>query len=668
MDYFLGKDDDALLLDPDKVDGRDCYRVRIVRRNGSEVLSIDQETYVLRRLALPTDGLRQAMVREHPVDKLSLVADFVGASLNGKIDPPAFQFQVPAGAETVDLLIPLQTPQLLGQRAPDFKFADLDGKPVTPQTLGGRPAVLVFWTCVDGSRFDKCIEMLRNVEKAGGLLKSTPPPVFCAVCADSPKIKNSDLAKAMEAADIHLPVLRVPDEAAIGAFRLNDYPTLVILGANGTVQYCEVEDNPRLADVLPAKLAKVLAGEDIYQEGRKAFAEKVERMRSVVREQNALDNLPPENTPAPVPEARPNPRTTVQEVPIPSAKTAPASVPQRLKLTALWKCTVLKSPGNILVAPPGPTGAAGGDGGRLLVVENARSIAEVGLDGKVVAIHPLDLAPGEYIGHLRAARGADGKRHLAAFLWMQQRCHVLDENWKIVCHYPENALQNRHSGITDVELGDLAGDGRTKLLVSYASVVGVQQASLDGHFIWSNRQVYNISRLAIAPADRKGCRDLFCVDGTNAIHVLDARGELLQDLSPPGIGALRTIFVAPMSVGGGTERPAPWCCGISARHDRESRGGICARRFGAAWSHLLPAGFQPQPIEPIVAGQIGHEGRGVWLLPGPDGSIHILTPDGRLVDRFNYGAPLQGLATVEIDGRSALVVATAAGLEALRVD
>ena len=86
------------------------------------------------------------------------------------------------------------------------------------------------------------------------------------------------------------------------------------------------------------------------------------------------------------------------------------------------------------------------------------------------------------------------------------------------------------------------------------------------------------------------------------------------------------------------------------------------------WTYSLPMGLQPQPIEPIIAGRIARDGPGVWLLPGPDGSIHILASDGRLIDRFNYGSPLQGLATVEIGGRPALLVATAAGLEAWRVE
>ena len=86
------------------------------------------------------------------------------------------------------------------------------------------------------------------------------------------------------------------------------------------------------------------------------------------------------------------------------------------------------------------------------------------------------------------------------------------------------------------------------------------------------------------------------------------------------------------------------------------------------WSYALPQGFLSQPIEPIIAGKLTSGPAGQWLLPGADGSIHILDADGKLLDSFNCGAALCGLATVEIDGKPALVVATPGGVEAWRVE
>ena len=52
-----------------------------------------------------------------------------------------------------------------------------------------------------------------------------------------------------------------------------------------------------------------------------------------------------------------------------------------------------------------------------------------------------------------------------------------------------------------------------------------------------------------------------------------------------------------------------------------------------------------------------------WLLPGSDGSIHVLAADGTPIDRFNYGEQVTGLATVEIDGKPVLLISSANGVE-----
>ncbi len=86
------------------------------------------------------------------------------------------------------------------------------------------------------------------------------------------------------------------------------------------------------------------------------------------------------------------------------------------------------------------------------------------------------------------------------------------------------------------------------------------------------------------------------------------------------------------------------------------------------WTYPLPAGVQPQPIEPIIPGKLTRSGPGQWILPGPDGSIHVVSADGKPWDKFNSGLILQGLATVEIAGQPVLVVSSGNGLEAWKVE
>ena len=164
---------------------------------------------------------------------------------------------------------------------PDFKFQDLDGKPVTPQALAGRVAILVFWTS-DVDRFEQCMEMLHSVELVRQPVKNNPNLAFYAVCVDPPQIKSSDLQKAIEEDGVHLPVLRDPEQAS-AVFNPSGLPMLVVLDAKGTVQHFDVGRALRLADELPRKLMKVLAGEDIYQERQKAYLALVERLRAEAR-------------------------------------------------------------------------------------------------------------------------------------------------------------------------------------------------------------------------------------------------------------------------------------------------------------------------------------------------------------------------------------------------
>ncbi len=327
-----------------------------------------------------------------------------------------------------------------------------------------------------------------------------------------------------------------------------------------------------------------------------------------------------------------------------------------MKLTQLWTSTDLRSPGNICVMP-------GKDGTpRLAVVENWRSVAEIGLDGRLIALHKLNISEKEAVGNLRTAVGADGRRYTVAWMVSQQRCHVLDNDWNMVASYPENALENPHSGISDVELGDLGGDGTLKLYVGYWGVVGVQCASLKGESIWRNRELANVFGMAIGAADGKGRRNLYCTNNTGSLAVLDAQGQTQGNITVPK-RTLHWIVAADLR---GDKKPL-WC-GLAAEKVGEEVAVGFSLDGRELWHYALPSGAQTKPIEPIIPGKLTREGPGQWILPGPDGSVHVLAADGMPLDAFNSGVALQGLATVEINGQPALILASEKGLTAWKVE
>ncbi len=86
------------------------------------------------------------------------------------------------------------------------------------------------------------------------------------------------------------------------------------------------------------------------------------------------------------------------------------------------------------------------------------------------------------------------------------------------------------------------------------------------------------------------------------------------------------------------------------------------------WSYPLPRGIHQYPVEPVTTGQLLGEGPRQWLVAAADGSIHMLASDGTLIDRFNYGAPLTGLAATAWNGKRVLLVATERAVDAWQVE
>ncbi len=85
------------------------------------------------------------------------------------------------------------------------------------------------------------------------------------------------------------------------------------------------------------------------------------------------------------------------------------------------------------------------------------------------------------------------------------------------------------------------------------------------------------------------------------------------------------------------------------------------------WNHALPQGVFERPVEQVLKGRLSSDGPGLWILPGADGSVRFLDSAGKLVDQFNQGASLAGLALMPIEGKPALIVATKESLEAYRM-
>lgn len=622
-----------VLLEPAKIGDRDCYRVQLTRPDGVAVLWIDQRSSVLRRLAFPVEDLIRS-AGPTKLEGVSLVAEFEEPGLDEQVVEAAFRHEVSTPPVGEWLLPPPLL--MLGKSAPEFAFVGADGKPIDSKAVAGKITVLDFWATWCGP----CRVSLPILERVYKKYKDNPKIRFVAVSVDTPKVEDKELKATLDELNVTVPFARDPEQHAGKRFSVQGIPAMFVVGPNNVVQGSETGYKPTLEAELSRTLDKLLEGQDVYRDQFNQF-------ESQRKEYAAwLDKWAEKGVFV---------GPTGEEEEVPEAKIGTRTEPKAFTLEPMWKCADLKSPGNLLAvsAASGPP--------KVLVLDSWKTVAEIGPNGKLAVTHSLDLPEREAATLIRTGVGADGKRFFAVSGIMQQQVHLFDENWKKVVAFPEDAMKNPHAGIADVQLADLDGDGKLELLVSYFQDVGVHCVSFEGKPIWRNRSVAMVSRIAVWSPEPKGPRSLLCTNSLGNLVKFDAQGNAKGDISIPN-------------------RLIHWVVSADLAGDQKTQlSGLYLAELGVSvvigidpsgaelWTHTLPKGVHRRPVEQIVAGNLSPTGPGQWLIPGPDGSILAIAPDGKIVDRWQTGSIITGLATAVADGQPILVVASTEAVEAWRV-
>lgn len=618
-----------VLLEPATIDERPCHRVLMAKPDGKLILWIDQQTFVLRRMEVPIEGFQQGLSQQdgvREVKDVSVRAELVGARLGGQVDETAFQFTTPRGATLVKQfdpreLLPPPPPQL-GTAAPAFTTAMLDGKQIDKDSLKGRIAVIDFWftTC------PPCHLSLPNLEQVYQKYKGNDLLRFVAVSVDESEIKDEALLSLFGELKVNVPIARDPEGKLAQAMGVPGFPTLIVLGADGVVENFEIGYNPQLVTSLSAKLDRLLAGESIYKDV----------LKTEFRDR-------PAESPPPAEEA-----TTTE---IPKAEIAAKSEPKSLKLTRLWSNEELEQPGNLLVVAEGQTP-------KFFVNDGWKHVAELDAEGKLVGRHKLEIPADDVVAALRTTIDKEGRRRFLGLASSRQQIHLFDEKWQTLLSYPPD---RDHAGVADAQFADLDGDGQTELLVSYWDVVGVQGVSLEGKRLWANRSLAHVFSMAVTGPESSGRRRVLCTHSRGTIVPINHKGE--AD-APIAVGSyfLRSIHAAPPDADG-----PPHYLAIASSGAGQDTAVSLNLAGEEQWNHPLPRGVQKHPVEFVVWGDVLGNGQGEWLLAAPDGSLHILSAAGELLDQFNYGAALSGLAIARIDGKPALLISTASGIAAWSV-
>lgn len=621
LDPVLEGAEKPALLAPEKIEGESCYRVEVKRPDGRLVFWIDQKNFVLRRIEYPTDDFRKGVEeKEGPVTELALTVELTGAKADGEIEPAAFQFEEPEGARLVQqFMVP---PPLLGQRIGDFKFRGLDGAEVNRESLAGKVAVIDFWAtwCAP------CLKSLPNLQRVAERYRDNDKLVFVAVSVDNDEVNDDAVREKFSEAKLSLPIARDPDIAARGVFLVESLPTMVILSADGVVQDYENVFDPELAESLPPKLEKILAGENIYEETLRQFA-------------------------------APTPAAATSESQVAVSPLAQRSDPEKLTMSTLWTCREVTSPGNVLAI----------EGDRVIVLDNWQTIVELDAEGGVAARHRLDLPrqPEEaVVSFLRTAVDAQGNRYFVGSANGVQQLFVFDADWKRLLAFPTDGT---HPGITDVELADLDRDGTPEIITGFWGPNGVQCVSLAGQRLWTNKSCENVLRLAtIYSADAP--THLLATSAAGNIVPIDETGREGKPWNADK-QFVQLVFTADLDGDDTTEICA---IGPSKTGDEIKPGENAAIGLSPTgevlWQYNLPAGVPANgALEFVTSGNlVSNDGQ--WIIAGADGSIHILSAEGKLIDRFNSGLALGGIAVAELNGRPALILSSPDGVEARRFE
>ena len=310
-------------------------------------------------------------------------------------------------------------------------------------------------------------------------------------------------------------------------------------------------------------------------------------------------------------------------------------------------------------------GATGDD--QAFVLDNWRTVVELAADGSAKARHELQLPqePLGVISFLRTAVNGDGGRYFAGSAVDMPQAHVFDSDWKTMLSFPANGAKTK---LADVQLGDLDGDGQLELALSYWGEAGVESVSLAGKPFWDSHAVSNVMRLAIGGPDEQGQRQLLASSLKGEITRLGAGGKEEKPIVLDG-RFVRLIFAADLDGDGQAE-----LCAIAQNKLADKKlGPDVAVGLGPngeeLWTYDLPAGVhRDAAVEMVASGKVLAGEESQWLLVGADGSIHIVSAQGKPIDHFNYGAPLSGLAAAKLAGRQVLLISSEQSVEALAIE
>ncbi len=219
------------------------------------------------------------------------------------MDSLAFQVELPEDVVLVKQFVlpsPAAPPALLAKQVEPFTFVALEGTAWGKESLAGKIVVIDMWATWCGW----CFEGLPLLEKVYQQYKDNDDIVFLAVSKDDLAVTNAAVGQAFQRHNLTIPIVRDQDQISDQVFQLEGLPTTIVLGRDGTVQDYHIGFDAKLDETLPAKLERLLAGENLAQ----AELDKYEQEQEAFRERLSQVELSPGELPTKRPEVASRPQ------------------------------------------------------------------------------------------------------------------------------------------------------------------------------------------------------------------------------------------------------------------------------------------------------------------------------------------------------------------------